>query len=449
VRNRFHRHLEESSLLAGCSTVLVAFSGGLDSVALLHLLRFGGLGVNLRAAHFDHRMRPGSDADAHWARGLCAAWAVPCDTGAAADPLRSEAHARDARYAFLDEAADAAHADIIVTAHHANDQAETLLFRLARGTGLPGLAGIPQRRGRIARPLLPFTRLELEEYARAVGLRWREDPTNLDVRLARNRIRHVVLPALEQASPGATGRIAALAERAAESEHAWQSVVEGVMDSAVTARSESSVELARDLLLGYHPHVRARVSRYILRGFGVVPDRAATAAIMKFMSTAASGGSMTVGNGVRIEREFDRLRLFRQAVPAGAAGEVVIERAGAGRALLELGGSRFHVEWGTGGQDQPRASGTEVAFDPVDLRFPLRLRGWQPGDRIRLAYGSKKLKKLFQERRVGRSARACVPVLVDAAGAVLWVLGVGRSVHTSPPREQRAFTITVLDGQPY
>src|SRR5690606_15955834 len=116
------------------------------------------------ATHFDHAMRPGSGADAQWVAGLCRAWDVPLAAARAEDPPRSEAAARELRYAFLHAAAERFAAETLVTAHHADDQAETVLFRLARGTGLAGLAGIPERRGIIARPLLAFTRGELAAY---------------------------------------------------------------------------------------------------------------------------------------------------------------------------------------------------------------------------------------------------------------------------------------------
>ena len=142
--------------------VLAAVSGGADSVVLLHLLRFAGdeLGITVSAAHFDHAMRPGSAPDAEWVAGLCAAWGVPLVRRRADRALRSEAEAREARYAFLAGARGRVEADWIATAHHADDQAETVLFRALRGTGVAGLAGIApvDAARRLVRPLLPFRR---------------------------------------------------------------------------------------------------------------------------------------------------------------------------------------------------------------------------------------------------------------------------------------------------
>ncbi|HEX2167730.1 MAG TPA: tRNA lysidine(34) synthetase TilS, partial [Longimicrobiales bacterium] len=293
--------------------IVVALSGGLDSVVLLHLLRFH-LRREVYAAHFDHAMRVDSGADAQWVSGLCRAWSVPLETARAEDPPRSEAAAREMRYTFLVAAAERIGADAIVTAHHADDQAETVLFRLARGTGVAGLAGIPVRRGIVVRPLLAFTRAELEAYARVSRIHWRDDPTNRSLRYARNRIRHRVLPELERARPGATRRIARLARAAAAAERAWRGIVEAAMKDVVECSDERGFVLARERLLAYDPHVRARVIRHLLDRLGSRPDRAGTRSAMTFINSGTSGGIMELAGGVRLEREFDRLNL--RSVPS-------------------------------------------------------------------------------------------------------------------------------------
>jgi tRNA(Ile)-lysidine synthase len=451
VHRDFAAHLDRSRLLEGDRHLLVALSGGLDSLVLLHLLRFTQPRFTLTAAHFDHAMRTDSASDAGWVRGLCAAWHVPLVDARAPQPPVSEAAARDMRYAFLERCAATTAADAILTAHHADDQAETVLFRMLRGTGPAGLRGIPPRRGIITRPLLPFHREELLAYARRVGLTWREDSSNRSARFARNRIRHEILPVMEAVRPGAARRLARLAGRMAEAESAWHGVVKEAAEGAVVHSEEGVVELARDLLLGYHPHVRARVLRFLLHGLGSAPDRAGTRALMEFISSGGSGGGIAVAGGVRIEREFDLIRLTGTGPVAGAlpdSGAVLqIPGPGGGSGSLELAGKRWAVRWSDAAQDP--GGGAYAEFDPSALRFPLMLRGWRPGDRIRLTYGGKKLKKLFQERRVGVSARGRTPVLADAGGSVVWVAGVARSGAALPLQEQRVFTITVLDGESF
>jgi tRNA(Ile)-lysidine synthase len=447
LTRRFALHLDRSSLLEGDGRLLIALSGGLDSVCLLHLLRFGTSGFEVHAAHFDHAMRPNSAADAAWVQGLCHAWGVPFTAARALHPPRGEAAARHLRYEFLHGVLRDSGADALLTAHHADDQAETVLFRMIRGTGLPGLAGIPARRGRVRRPLLPFTRRDLEHFASAAGLRWRDDTSNLDLRFARNRIRHVVLPALDAVRPGAARAITRLAQRVAEAESGWRQVVADAVRTVVVARDDTAFALARDRLLAYHPHVRARVLRHLLYELGSRPDRSGTRSAMEFISSGRSGGRLDLAGGIRLEREFDRLLLRPAAAPPAQPDTTLRITAATGTGSCSAGGTTFVVSWTIG---PPRdAAAHYAAFDPSRLRFPLELRTWRPGERIRLPYGSKKLKKLLRERYVGRSARSRVLVLCDADGQVLWVVGHARADFALPRPGESIFTITVMDAESF
>ncbi|MBI4545364.1 MAG: tRNA lysidine(34) synthetase TilS [Gemmatimonadetes bacterium] len=445
---RFPRHLRETGLIRAGQTVVVAVSGGMDSVVLLHLLHFR-LGeqwaLRLVAAHLDHAMRDDSAADGRWVAGLCRAWGVPLVRARARRPPRSEAAARALRYRFLRTVALRRRAHRLATGHHADDQAETVLFRIIRGTGLRGLAGIPERRGRLVRPLLRFPRAQIAEYAAAAGLSWREDPTNVLVGYARNRLRHEVLPRLEAIQPGAARALVRLAEHARHAETAWDAVLDMLEPAVLLEAREGAIELARPVLLSYHAPVRARVLRRFLRRLHSVPDRAGTRAAVEFIRTGASGGQIQVAGGVTLEREFDRIRLRRrplQPEPRAAERPLVIGEAGAGEGEAVIGGRGLAVRWSLA---IPGGPGPAEAFDPAALRFPLVVRAWRPGDRIRLAYGTKKLKKLFAERRTGRTQRALAPVLADAAGRVLWVVGVARSADAPPPPQGPALTIAVSD----
>jgi tRNA(Ile)-lysidine synthase len=450
VRRRAKPALDErlrsdvARLLDGRGRILVALSGGLDSVVLLHLVRFG-LARDVVAAHFDHAMRASSGTDAQWVRGLCRAWNVPLELARAEDAPVSEADARELRYTFLLAAADRVGAEAVLTAHHADDQAETVLFRLARGTGLAGLAGIPAVRGPIVRPLLSFTRIELERYAAAARIRWREDPSNRNLRFTRNRIRHRVIPELERARPGAVRRIARLARSAAAAERAWQRIVGRAVNDVAIQSDSGGFILARDRLLMYDPPVRARVIRHLLDRLGSRPDRAGTRFAMAFIKAGASGVGVELAGGVRLEREFDRL-FVRPARAAPLQADVVlrIPDAGPGAGTFVAGGQRYAARWAPVGRDAP--AGFAASFDPSSLRFPLELRTWRDGDRMRFTYGSKKLKRLFQERRVGRGRRASVPVLSDQSGSVLWVVGVARSCDAAAAPPDPVLHITVADA---
>lgn len=446
---RFPEHLLRSGLIEPGDVVVIAVSGGADSVALLHLLRFllERWELRLVAAHFDHAMRSDSAADADWVAGLCKAWGVPLERERARHELRSEAEARTARYRFLHDVADRHAADRLVLAHHADDQAETVLFRAIRGTGLRGLAGIPERRGRIVRPLLPFRRADVKEYLLAARLSYRVDPSNLSGRYARNRLRNEVIPRLESIVPGASRSLARLAARARAEEAAWASVLETLERELVVGRSKSRIELALPLLLEYHAEVRARVLRRMLRRLGSVPDRAGTRSAVEFTTYGKSGAGIDLAGGVRLEREFDRL-VIRRTAPVEAPSpdrSLVIETSDDGQGRVTIGGQEYAVRWGRA----PVESNVEEAISlrPEAVRFPLEVRPWRPGDRIRLPYGTKKLKKVFGERRVRRTERARVPVLAEVDGRILWIVGVARSaVAESEPGHFR-IEITRTDAE--
>ena len=426
--------------------VVVAVSGGLDSMVLLHLLRFAsGLPrLQLVAAHFDHRMRPESGEDALWVRGLAREWGVQVEVGAAEVSLSSEEAARGARYAFLEAVRVRTGARWILTAHHADDQAETVLFRIARGTGLAGLRGIPTRRGVILRPLLSFWREELEAYVAAAGLIPRVDSTNEERCFARNVLRLDVLPQLEAAvAPGARMALVRLARLAVREERAWRTLLAGLVEGAILERSVDRIVVARSVLLGYPSAMRARVLRALVRRLGSSLDEAGTRAAVEFARSGVSGRSHSLPRGFMLSREFDRLVIARVIV-RGPNEILEIGTAESGEGWFEVDGRRTAARWSIEVLS-PEFLLEREAFALARLAFPLCFRTWRPGDRIRLPYGSKKLKKLLSEARIPVSERGQVPVLVDGAERVLWLPGVARASGTEPVPGEERFHIGIRD----
>jgi tRNA(Ile)-lysidine synthase len=411
-------------------------------VVLLHLLRFAAADrADLVVAHFDHHMRPESGEDAQWVAGLAHGWGLDVRLGEAATPPSSEAEAREARYEFLEGIRAAVGAALVVTAHHADDQAETVLFRILRGTGPEGLAGIPARRGRYFRPLLAFWRPELEAYARRFGLAWRDDPTNRDFRYARNAIRHRVLPEIEAlVAPGARRALVRLASLARRDEAAWRSILPAVMAPLHVQEDGASVSVDRAALAALHPALRARILRALTERLGVTLDEASTRLASEFAGSKGSGYSLHIGAGLALRRDLDRVWLGTTSERKEDAPDrpllIPDSRPGSGEAWLA--GRAVPVSWGG-----PEISGAVdvAAFDQDTLRFPLCVRARAAGDRIRLPGGTKKVKKLLLEARIPRAERPRVPLVVDADGDVLWIPGVARARRES--RDGPALTIGV------
>ena len=445
LQNRIRRFLQEH---AGegweGSSLMVALSGGLDSLVLLHVLRFSSLckHVHLQAAHFDHGMRRASAGDALWVKGLCRAWEVPLHAGQTERRLSSEEEARIARYEFLVRTKAREGADWLLTAHHGDDQSETVLFRILRGTGLAGLRGIPPRRSPgVLRPFLDSSRSELEAYAREAGIRSRDDPSNLDLRIPRNFLRHVVLPQVEErVAHGASRSLQRLSRLARENEAAWDSIIPELMQDMLEVDSRG-IALRRSGFLAHHAAVRGRLLRAFLRQRGLVLDETGTRRVLEFTKTGASGRTLELPHGLRFHREFDLFRLEEERNPSDDV-PILIPGPEAGSGQGVLGDRGLRARWGTGDVESGRYG---VDLPLRDLDFPLRVRGWHPGDRISLSYGTKKLKKLLAEAGVPVGVRSRIPVLADQKGRILWVAGITSAASMSGTIGRGRFHIGIDD----
>ena len=416
-------------------------------MVLLHLVRFGlsSTGIPLHVAHFDHRMREGSLSDAEWVRGIARAWRIPISVAHAENPLRSEESARNARYAFLESVRREVDADAVVTGHHADDQAETVLFRMLRGSGSVGLSGVARfREPGFWRPLLPFWREELEEYADSVGLMWREDPSNLESAFARNVIRNRIIPEVESSvAPGARRSLVRLAEQARADVEMWRYLMPRLLETLELQQDEDERSIDREQLLLLPMPLRGRVLRWLSEEAGSPLDAVGTRSASEFASSGQSGRQLDLASGLVLRRELDRIVLIREPmvgetlVCESSVDEANVDEAeseldqpleipgaGSGSGSVTVGGRSFTVRWG--GPEMSASAGDSVALTAP--HFPLTVRAREAGDRIQLCYGSKKLKKLLLEARIPKSRRARLPVVADARGHVLWIPGVVTAV---------------------
>lgn len=408
--------------------VLVAVSGGADSTALLWVL--GRLadewGLGLHAVHVHHGLRPDADRDAAAACALGDRLGIPVEVIRVRVDHRGslEAAAREARYAALHAHADRVGAHRIAVGHTADDQAETVWLRLREGTGLRGLGGIPPVRGRVIRPLLEVRRAGLREALREVGLGWVEDPTNADLRFARNRIRHAVLPALVAARPDGD-----LVERLLGVARSARAVLERVevLARAELARAvlapDGALVLACARLRALPAAVALEVLRQALLRVGVPSLRAWTyRSLARLLATPPPRRPLRVGPAI-LEASDAVIRVATQRPRPLEPRDLAVPGA---IALPDLGVVLEARRLPAADYALPRDP-SRVAFDAERLPGPLRVRGRRTGDRFQ-PFGAPRtcrLKRLLIDARLPRWERDRWP-LVEAAGTLVWVVGLRR-----------------------
>jgi tRNA(Ile)-lysidine synthase len=420
LRERFRAHL--GTLALPSRRLLVAVSGGPDSVALLDLLSSGRdeLALELTVAHVDHGIYADSAQVAARVRALAAAYGVHClvrelTLGAGT----GETEARAARYAALEALRLDADAGAIVTAHHADDQAETVLMRVLGGSGPAGLAGMSPVAGRVVRPLLPFRREELARHVHALGLSTWDDPANRDLRHERSWVRGEVLPLLRVRIPDVEHRLLRVAAHARADRTAWAGVLDALpgLDvredgPVISVAAEPLGRIDFALAIGL---VRALARRW---GRPIGPVRAER--VLRLVHAGASGNQVPLGARAVAELAFGRLRFVADSEPAGDRWEL-------GGDAGERVSGRWRFVWRRAPAPPVQLRHARTAwFEPPSAA--LTVRPWRSGDRLRPlgGRGRRLLVRCFQDARVPRSSRAAWPV-IEHAGLVAWVPGVCRS----------------------
>ena len=417
--NKLDAFLEENRMLQPGDALVCAVSGGADSVAMLfamYLLK-DKLGIRLSAAHFNHHLRGAeSDRDARFVEDFCAGLGIPLHMGEGTvvpGEKGLEAAAREARYAFLMGLPGK-----IATAHTADDNAETVLMHLVRGTGLKGLGGISPVSGRLLRPMLTVTRREVEDFLREYHLKHVEDSSNESDAFLRNRIRHTVMPFLRGENP----RIGENLSRLALGLRLDESYLEAQASKPLPGVSE---------LRQLHPAVRRRYLRLFLEDSGVrEPEQSHVelAEALVFSENPSARGSFP--GGKTIAREYDRLVLLeeRNALPERrlcCPGRTELPEAG----LIAVCTPAESLENG------PRVF-------TIRPRGQMVLRGRQSGDALRLSGGRKLLKKRMIDEKIPAPQRGRIPVLCDEEG-ILGVWGFGADLYRTA-RELPAVTVRFI-----
>lgn len=428
---RLRAYIEKQHLLTRGDRVLVACSGGADSLALLELLccLAEEAGWSLAACYVDHRQHPRAAAVARRVERHCRRLGVPFEL-CQADPARAapgsnEEALRRERLRVLEEAAERLGCQRIATGHTRDDQAETVLLRIVRGTGVAGLRGIPVRRGRFIRPLLWCSREALRCYCRSRRLAFDRDPANRDPRFWRNRIRQEVLPRLRRLNPAVDQALVRLSRAAARDQRALAGQAQAVPIEAgphlARVRWKTASALAPALLL----RVLVLMLRRVAGPGRSLPLRHFEALRRRICRDQGRGWSLSLPGGVTARREGKWLALERRA-PSKTEG-FRLRADGPGEIQLPRGRLRFSVR-----RFRPEQAGPDrVFFEPRLARFPLTVRSLRPGDRLeKWGGGSREVCRILMDEKIPRSERALVPLLCRGR-RILWIAGVRRSSHFS------------------
>jgi tRNA(Ile)-lysidine synthase len=425
---RFVEHVRATALFPEPGRALVAVSGGVDSVALIDLLVTAQhvLRLELLVAHVNHGIRSESTAVQQHVMALAGRFGLPCQViRLALGADASETTARRARYEGLRAMQRETGARYLLTAHHADDQAETVLYRVLRGSGVAGLAGIaPIGPDGLVRPLLPFRRGEIEDWVRARHLPYDDDPSNRNPRHDRSWLRSELLPQLRARFGGEVdARLLALGADAARNRQAWREVLAAV-PGLVLARAPGSIEVARPLLKRYHKVLSQALLRASAREIGCRLGHGSAARLCRFALEGRSGGTLELGDGWIAELAFDRLLIRRRD-----RNEVTLQslRLKEGDGRLEFGPWSF--TWYSAPAGVVRREGAATWVESGELH----VRGWQRGDRIVPlgGVGSRKVRRVLMEARVPVAERDRYPLVVRGED-IVWIPSVCRSAVAVP-----------------
>ena len=418
--------IRKYDLLPAGSRVLCAVSGGRDSVYLLHrLLEWSEqLQLTVFAAHYNHCLRgEESDRDEAFVSDMCQTLGIPLFTGrgdvagyAAEHGLGVEEAARTLRYAFLEETRQRCGADVIATAHHADDLAETMLFQLARGSGTKGLSGIPPRRGRIVRPILMTTRGEIDAYLSEHGISYVDDSTNAQDDSDRNVIRHYVMPILQQINPSFSEHAARTAMLLREDDGYLQNLADRFLENHPVSEG-----IDGQALLELETPVASRVIRSVW-GSGMQYDH-----VQQVLALCGQNKRAYVHVPGAVIR-YDRGRLWTEAETLRY--DKVELQGNRGEAVF--GGVPFYWEL-RDYTDEVHNSFNTFCLKYETIKGIVSVSSKQDGDCVRFVgtRHRKKLKKLFQEKNYTQPQRAAVPVFRDEEGIVA-VYGFGIAARCVP-----------------
>jgi len=414
----FKQYIRQNELFSAGHKILLAVSGGKDSILMAHLFKASGFDFGMAHCNFGLRGTE-SQRDEHFVRTLAAVLEVPCyvthfetKAYAAEHSISTQMAARDLRYLWFEELRIAHQFDRIAVAHHQDDAVETVLLNLVRGTGIAGLHGILPKRGNLIRPLLFLSRAEIEELITAGSIDFVEDSSNLSSTYARNKIRLEVIPKLREINPNLDETFAQNIRRFTETEMVLQDKIAAVRQELCQQKGDT-VYLAIDKIKQLQP-ANLLLSE-LLKDYHFTT--AVTEEVLHSLDKQSGTSFYSATHRLTINRE----QVLITAISAQADGFSVIHPSDSS---VNLHGQRLEINISDSVGFENNAS--KAFVDHEQLIFPLIVRTWQAGDRF-MPLGMKTFKKLsdfFIDQKVPLPEKEKVPVLINGNGEVIWIVGL-------------------------
>jgi tRNA(Ile)-lysidine synthetase-like protein len=382
---------------------VVAVSGGIDSMVLLDLLRTTLAPSHLIVAHIDHGLRKASPKEAEAVRTLTESHGIRYREKKLSLSKTDEATSRTERYRWLKELADEEKAAYIITAHHLDDQLETVIMNLVRGTGPLEIWGMRELEGNILRPLLSFSRTEIENYTKEHGLKFFDDKSNQDVDYTRNRIRLRVIPELKKINPSLYQVFVREYKLGQEAQDFLELETDNALQSVV---SDNRVNL--EAFLRLPSFIRKELIKRLLHKFSRRPADIYQKNVEAVLALIDKKGSKkTFLSDLMIEKTYKELIFDSQNLE-------IEESKSLGLGETEFNGFTFILMEGIGTANKKRI------LLPKEFSGNLRVRNWHPGDKIKTNYGTKKVQDLFVDAKIDRRERSRWPIVM-LGDEILWV----------------------------
>lgn len=456
--------IQAHGLLETGDAIVVAVSGGPDSVALLHALTRLRLEFEytIAAAHVNHQFRgEEADEDSRYVQRLCRELAIPCFVDSIDVPqfieetgLNPQEAARQVRYRFLRQVAGEMGGAKVATAHHADDQLETMVMRLVRGTGIEGLAGIPLCRSeediKIIRPLLEVTRDQIEKYCEEEGLSPRQDASNWSDKYLRNRIRRHWIPLMREENPHVASAAVHLAGvLREENDYMRQESVEKLA-SIIEEQNTNTMIIRQNDFLTHHLALQRRMIKlilsYLLKSDIKEIGYAHIESIRQIIEDAHPAACTHLPGGLQVRREYQRV-IFSFSSDTNSIPPYIYSLNIPGQTYISEIGLAVRCYYGDRDERNRLAEGTFAMFDPESVKGKLYVRQRRAGDRmVPLGmHGSKKVKDILIDKKIPRQQRDQIPLLTDDEH-VLWIPGVRRSRWHVPKKEADVVLYVVLES---